>query len=82
MLLTLLAANAPHKAKDIALLDPLIVDTLLLLHFGQYTLVSIGIPQFGQFFALFDTSFPHSGHLIIAILFPPNPILTCILVKL
>lgn len=34
----------------------------------------MGLPQFGQFFAVFDISFPHSGHFISAILFsfPPS----------
>lgn len=30
-----------------------------------------GLPQFGQFFAVFEISFPHSGHLIKAIYHSP-----------
>ena len=70
------AANTPHIATDTTLLAPLITDVRELPHLGQYMRVSIGFPQLGQFFALSETSFLHSGHLIIAIVKTSNNKLT------
>jgi len=64
----LFAANAPQRATDIALLAPLITLVFALPHLGHLIAVSIGQPQFGQVLALSDTSFPHSLHLIKAII--------------
>ena len=66
--MTLFAANTPHIATENALLAPLITFVLLLPHLGQRIVVSMGAPQLGQDLAILDTSLPHSGHLIIAIL--------------
>ena len=64
LLITLLAANTPHKATETALLAPEITFVFELPHFGHFTDVSIGSPQFGHAKALFDTSLPHPGHFI------------------
>lgn len=68
LLITLFAANGPHKATEIALLVPLITDVSALPHFGQRIDLSIGAPQLGQAFAVLETVLPHSGQLINAII--------------
>lgn len=61
----------PHAQVLTTLLAVLIGLILSLPQIGQYIFVSIGQPQLGQVFALFETSFPHSVHLIIAIIISP-----------
>ena len=50
--------------------DDFKTDTLIFT--VPYGTASTGQPQFGQIEALSEISFPHSVHLISAILFPPK----------